>query len=77
VNDLGKRTVDQGKAGAKNVVTTNDFVNRALQQGNVEGSGDPKAHGDVPAGISRLKAVKIPKGLLRDASGETVERLAE
>ena len=77
VNDLGEGSIDERKAGAKNLVATNDFVDGALQDGNIESSNDAKAHRNVPAGIAGLKAVKIPKRLLRKGCGETVERLAQ
>jgi predicted metalloendopeptidase len=77
MDNLGERAIREGKARAKNVVTTNDFVNRALQEEYVKRTYKPKAHSDIPARIARLQAVKIPKGLLCDGSWETVERLAE
>src|SRR5260370_12638813 len=69
--------MDECKADAKNLVGTNDFGDAALQNRNIERSLDAKAYGDVPAGIARLKAVKIPERFLRQSCGETVERLAQ
>jgi len=73
---LGERAIDYPETGAKNFVAPNDFIDRALQDGNVERPQDAKAHGDVPARVTGFETVKIPKGLLRQACGETVQRLA-
>jgi hypothetical protein len=76
VNDLSESVIDQSKSGAKNFVTTDDFVYGTLKEGDIERSNDSKAHGDVPAGIARFKAVKIPEGLLGQTGRKTISRLA-
>ena len=55
-------------------MAADDFVQRALQEGDVERPTKPKPHCDIPSGIAWMQAVEIPKGLLGDGRGKAVKR---
>src|SRR4029077_21251307 len=77
MNDLRGSAVGKGKSGAKDFVAADDFIDAALENRNVQRTGDAETNGDVPRGVAGGEAIQIPKRLLRDGGREGILRIGE
>jgi len=68
VNNLGECAIDQGKAGAENVVTSNDSLSSAAVRECRE-SNEPDANANVPAGLPGSKRSRYQK-IVRETGRE-------
>src|SRR5579859_4049709 len=52
MNDLRGGAIGKGKGGTKDFVAADDFIDAALENGNVQRTGDAETNGDVPRGVA-------------------------
>jgi hypothetical protein len=76
MSDLSESAIGHRKAGAKDFVPPNDFIEGAFQDIDIESSDNAKAYRNVPAGIARLKPIEVPEGFLCQARRKAVKGLA-
>src|ERR1700686_1391538 len=77
MNDLRGSAIGKGKSGAKDFVAADDFIDAALEDRNVQRTGDAETNSNVPRGVAGSEAIQIPERLLRDGRRKGILRIGE